>query len=367
MRLDSEALKAWAKSSIVGENEDLGSYSEIDEDNLSLYVMAEFEGEGFRGNLGVRSASTDAKSTYYLDDSLTSTKADYSELLPSLNLVFDLNDDVLLRTSAARVMARPQYVDMYVNPNVVGTNDDVPNNQFWIVGNVGLDPFVANQFDVAVEWYFAEGSMLSAGYFMKDVKNFVNITEYRASADEIPFELSNDPVAERDFGWFVQEKGNGKSATIDGFELQYQQEFANGFGAIVNYTYTDTETDADTFTDGNPYLSDSSGDSYNVTGYFENELFQARLAYNFRSEYMLRESGAYGNRLHDDYASLDFSGSYFINDNFIVTLDVNNILEDESKQFGNNQHASNTQFTLGFPAFEYETARRITLGLAVKF
>jgi iron complex outermembrane receptor protein len=264
-------------------------------------------------------------------------------------------------------MARPQYVDMYVNPNVVGTNDDVPNNQFWIVGNVGLKPFVANQFDIGVEWYFAEGSMLSAGYFTKDVKNFVNITESRATSDEIPFPLTNVPVAERDFGWFVQEKGNGKSAKIDGIELQYQHDFGNGFGTIVNYTYTDTDTDADTFTDGNPFLSDSSGDSYNITGYFENDLFQARLAYNFRSEYMLRESGSYGNRLHDDYASLDLSGAYNINDNFVVTLDVNNILEDESQQIGNNQGASNTQFTLGFPAFEYETARRITLGLAFKF
>jgi iron complex outermembrane receptor protein len=367
MRLDSGALKAWAKSSITGEAEDLGSYSEIDEENLSLYVMAEFEGDGFRGNLGVRNASTDAKSTYYLDDSLDSTSADYSEFLPSLNVVFDVTDDILVRTSAARVMARPQYVDMYVNPNVVGTNDDVPNNQFWIVGNVGLKPFVANQFDIAVEWYFAEGSMVSAGYFTKDVKNFVNIAESRATADEIPFPLSNDPVAERDFGWFVQEKGNGKSAQIDGIELQYQQEFGNGFGGIVNYTYTDTDTDADTFTDGNPFLSDSSQDSYNITGYYENEMFQARLAYSHRSEYMIRESGSYGNRLHDDYNSLDFAGTYFINDNFAITLDINNILEEESKQFGNNQGASNTQFTLGFPAFEFETARRISLGVAFKF
>jgi len=367
MRLDSEALKAWAKSSIVGETEDIGSYSEIDEDNFAAYVMAEFEGEGFRGNMGVRNVSTTATSTYYLDDSLSSTEADYSELLPSLNVVFDLTDDVLLRTSAARVMARPQYVDMYVNPNVVGTNDDVPNNQFWIVGNVGLKPFIANQYDIGVEWYFAEGSMLSAGYFTKDVKNFVNITESRATADEIPFPLSNSPVAERDFGWYVQEKGNGKDAKINGIELQYQQDFGNGFGTIVNYTYTDTETDADTFTDGNPFLSDSSANSYNITGYYENDMFQARLAYNFRSEYMLRESGSYGNRLHGDYSSLDFSGTYHINEHFLVTLDVNNILEDESQQIGNNRNPSNTQFTLGFPAFEYETARRITLGLAVKF
>jgi iron complex outermembrane receptor protein len=371
VEFDPNKAKAIAKASITGRTEDLGAYSEIDEENISAYIMAEFETDVIRGNMGLRYASTDATSTYYTSGELENTSADYSEILPSLNLVYYLDDDVLLRTSAARVMARPQYVDMYVNPNVVGTNDDLPDNQFWIVGNVGLKPFIANQFDMGIEWYFAEGSMVSATYFMKDVKNFVTIREYRADSDDIPFTLVNNPPGqanEYDNGWTVQEKQNGKSADIQGFELQYQQDFGNGFGALVNYTYTDTDVDSDTFTDGNPVLSDSSKNSYNVTGYFENELLQLRLAYNERDEYLLRESGAYGNRLHDSYGSLDFSGEYFINDNFSVTLDVNNILEDESRQFGNNsQPTPNSGFTPGFPLYEYETARRITVGVSAKF
>ena len=367
-RFDPNAFKEIAKASIIGETEDLGSYSEIDEENISAYVMANFDGDGFRGNLGVRVASTDATSTYYVNNAQTETDASYTEVLPSFNLVFDLNDDLLLRTSAARAMARPQYVDMYVNPNVTGTNDDVPNNQFWIIGNVGLEPFVSNQFDVGLEWYFAEGSAISVGYFTKDVKNFVSINQYSATAAEIPFPLSNTPVAELDGGWTVQEKTNGQEAKISGVELQYQHDFDNGFGAILNYTFTDTETDASTFTDGNPFLSDSSDDSYNITAYYENDLYQARLAYSYRGEYMLRESGSYGNRLHDDYASLDFSASWNATEYLAVTLDVNNILEQESKQFGNNTTPTpNSGFTGGFPLYEYETARRITLGLAFKF
>ena len=280
----------------------------------------------------------------------------------------NITDDVVLRASGARTMARPQYVDMYVNPNVVGTNDDLPDNQFWIVGNIGLQPFIANQFDIAVEWYFAEGSILSAGYFAKDVKNFVSIVEYRADSDEIPFPLSNTPIPEADNGWTVQEKHNGKSATVDGIELQYQQDFGNGFGAIVNYTYTNSETDPDTFTDGNPYLSDSSEDSYNITGYYETDRFQVRLAYNYRGEYMLRESGSYGNRLHGDGGSLDFASAWFINDNFSLTLDINNALGEKSVQTGNNvEPPPNSGFTGGFPVFEYETARRVTVGVTAKF
>ena len=365
LEFDSEALKDWAKASITGEHEDFGAYSEITEKNISAYAMANFEGDGFRGNFGVRYAHTDATSTYYLTGVKTDTDASYSEILPSFNVAIDLADDMILRGSAARVMARPQYDDMYVNPNVVGTNDDLPNNQFWIVGNVGLKPFVANQFDLGVEWYFAEGSLFSVGLFMKDVKNFVNFTEYHAASSAIDFNLPQADEAAA--GWTVQEKINGKDAQIKGFEVQFQQDFQNGFGAIVNYTFTDTSTDADTFGDGNPYLSDSSKHAYNVSGYYEAESFQTRVSYNWRSDYMLRESGSYGNRLHKAFGSLDLSASYMITDQISVNLDVNNLLQARSKQFGNNvEDTPNSGFTGGFPLFEYEMARRVSLGVSFK-
>jgi len=364
-RLDADALKDWAKSSIVDRVEDLGSYSEIDETNNALYAMAIFVGDRFRGNFGIRYVATDATSIYYLDGQKTKTDANYSEILPSFNLAYELSEDLILRTSAAKVMARPQYVDMYVNPNVRGADDEIDNNQFWVVGNVGLEPYTANQVDLGLEWYFAEGSLLSAVVFYKDVSNFVTISEYHAEAGEIPFDL---PASEAAMGWTVQELDNGESADIKGIELGYQQDFGNGFGTIVNYTWTDTSTDETTFTDGNPFLSDSSENVYNLTGYYENDIFSARLAYNWRSEYMIRESGSYGNRLHEDFGSLDMSAVWHATNNIDVKLDVNNLLAEEAVQVGNNaEPAPGLGFTPGFPLYEYETARRVNLGVSAKF
>ncbi|WP_406828046.1 TonB-dependent receptor [Microbulbifer sp. ARAS458-1] len=364
-RLDDDALKAWAKASITGKVEDLGSYSEIDETNSAIYAMATYEIGDVRGNFGVRYVTTDATSTYYLDGVKTEADADYSVVLPSFNLAYNLSEDVILRTSAAKVMARPQYVDMYVNPSPIGANDEIDNNQYWVTGNIGLEPFLANQFDLGIEYYFAEGSLISGGVFYKDVSNFVTITEYAASASEIPFEL---PDSEAGFGWIVQEKDNGEDAKITGIELGYQQDFGNGFGTIANYTWTDTDTDAATFTDGNPFLSDSSENVYNLTGYYENDMFSARVSYNWRSEYMIRESGSYGNRLHDDFGSLDLSAVWYATENLDVKLDVNNLLAEESVQIGNNaEPAPGTGFTSGFPLYEYETARRINIGASYKF
>ncbi len=365
-KFDANALKAWAKASIIGETEDLGAYSEIDEKNAALFGMAVYSTEHMRGNFGIRYVTTDATSTYYVAGKQTEADADYAEFLPSFNMVIDLRDDLILRAAAARAMARPQYVDMYVNPNVMGTNDDTPNNQRWIVGNIGLKPFISDQFDIGLEWYFNSNSMVSGALFLKDVKNFVNIAQGKATAAEIPFPLTRPDEAAN--GWITEQKGNGKDAAIRGLELQYQSYFGNGFGSIVNYTYTDTETDKDTFTDQNPFLSDSSRHSYNLTGYYEDDLFQVRVAYNWRSEYMIRESGSYGNRLHDDFGSLDLSAVYHVTDYLDVKLDVNNLLEEGSKQFGNNRQQTNySGFTAGFPLYEYEMARRISLGASFRF
>ena len=364
---DVDAIKDWAKASITDEVEDLGSYSEIEEKNFAAYAMASFEGEGFRGNFGVRYVNTDATSVYYLDGQRQEADGGYSEFLPSINIALDAAENVTVRASAARVLTRPNYVDMYVNPNVTGADDDLPNNQRWIVGNVDLEPFISDQIDLAVEWYFAEGSILSGAVFFKDVKNFITDTEYAASSTEIPFAgtLRPDEITN---GWIVEELFNGGDAQIKGFEVQYQQEFANGFGAIANYTYTDSEVDASQFGDANTVLTDSSKHAYNISGYYENDRFNARVSYNWRSKYMLREVGAYGNRLHDDFGSLDLSGSFFVNDNVTVKLDVVNLLKDDVIQTGNNQVPSpNSGFANGFPLYQYETARQITVGLSFKY
>ncbi|MBY5992646.1 TonB-dependent receptor [Ferrimonas balearica] len=368
LKVDADALKSWARSSITGKVEDLGSYSEIDEDNYALYGMASYDADGLRGNFGVRFVGTDATSTYYLDGAKTETSADYTEVLPSFNAAYDLTDDTILRFSAARVMARPQYVDMYVNPDVRGANDDVPNNQFWIVGNVGLKPFIANQYDLGIEWYFNSASMVSAALFRKDVSNFVTIKEsgpFMNGEGGIDFggELRPDEIY-----WTKQEKSNGQSASIEGLELQYQQDFENGLGAIVNYTYTDTDTDETTFTDGNPFLSNSSKHSYNVTGYYENEWLEVRLSYAWRDEYMIRETGSYGNRLHDDFGSLDLSARWRVTDYLDITLDAVNLTEENSKQYGNNAFQTDLSgFAQGFPLFEYEMARTVSVGAALRF
>ncbi len=365
LALDVGRVKSWAKASITGETEDLASHSQIDETNFAAYAMASFEGDRWRGNAGLRYVKTDATSTYYVDGRFRTADAAYSELLPSVNLAIDAGEDIVLRAAAARVMTRPQYVDMYVNPVVTGANDDLSDNQFWIVGNVGLQPYLATQFDASAEYYFGQGSFVSATFFMKNVENFVGRREYRASSSDIPFTLRPDEAAA---GWTVQELINGDSGTIRGVEFQYQWEHYSGFGAVFNYTYTDSATeDPGVFPDGQPALSDASEGSANVTVYFEGYSYQIRGSYNYRSDYMLREVGAYGNRRHDDFGTIDMSASWHVTDSLSLNLDATNLLQQNATQLGNNAGLTpNSGFSAGFPLYEYQTAMRIMLGVSYK-
>lgn len=365
-KVDINPIVKAAKASIIGETEDMGSHQELNEDNSAAYVMANFEDGKIKGNLGVRYISSDVSSVYYVNKVKKTEDASYDMFLPSLNVSYNLADDLLLRAAAGRSAARPQYSYMYFNPSPSGTNDETPNNQFWVSGNPALKPYVSDQFDIGVEYYFAEKSLLSVTFFTKNVSNFISYsTKTNVPNSEVPFQGVLKP---NETSWTVQTYTNGKQATAEGLELQYQQDFGNGFGALVNYTYTDTSTDKDSFADMNDVLSDSSKQSYNVTGYYENDSYSVRLAYNFRSDYMLREAGAYGNRLQDGFGTLDLSAVYNLNDNVSFKLDGNNLLSARLKQFGNNQHASpESGFTEGFPLYEYEMSRNISLGVNFKW
>jgi iron complex outermembrane receptor protein len=368
LNINADAAIAAARASITGESEDIGTYSEIDEQSIAVYAMATYEAGNLRGNFGVRYVSTDAASIYYSGMNKETVDASYSEVLPSLNIVYSLSDDMLIRGSAAKVMSRPQYIDMYENPYPTGADNDLPNDQYWIKGNVGLKPYTANQFDVAFEWYFADASLLSAGLFYKDVSNFVTFSDRAGTLADTGFGGALRPEEIACDCWTIQEKSNNTEGEILGLELQAQYDFGNGFGTIGNYTYTDSSADESTFLDGNAWLSNSSEHSYNLTGYYEADLYQVRVAYNWRSEYMLREVGAYGNRLHDDFGSLDLSASLFLSDSLSIDFDANNLLAQNSQQFGNNQNPSPySGFSDGFPLYEYETSRRLTVGVRYQF
>jgi iron complex outermembrane receptor protein len=354
-------------------------FGTISEDNTAAYLMANFEVDGLKGNLGFRYVSTDASTTFYAPDptvigetlannngysrDISEEETSYSEVLPSLNLAFDASDDVIIRFSAAQVIARPNYNDMFGNSALVGYNDTVPGNESVRQGNVGLEPYKAFQSDLAWEWYYGESNLLSIAYFIKDISSFTTFSSTPGVSIGIV-----DPDSGVD-SWTIQSLTNGEGGEVKGFEFQLQHDFGNGFGGLFNATLANSSAEAINYPDRNTQFSDSSDETFNVVGYFENDLFSARAALTSRSEYFIRETGFYGAREHQDYTTLDLSFGYNLTDSIGLTAEVTNVTEEDSVQVGRDltNPPVSDRTTFDYPAYAYEGERRVIFGVNGRF
>ncbi|ALU42300.1 TonB-dependent receptor [Pseudoalteromonas rubra] len=363
---------------------DRSGYAALEEENFAFYVMADFSGENYRGNFGLRYISTDVNSDYYGSDitvtgitdsgnfyggnalkskTLSNKEADYSDILPSFNIAYDLDEDTILRGSIAQVISRPNYQDVFARSSLSGYDNENPNDQQEVTGNPGLEPFKATQLDVSYEYYYGDSNFASATFFYKDIETFVTSSTTPNQSIGI-----NDPACNCDV-WNIVNRVNGDGGDVIGLELQLQHAFDNGFGAIVNYTYADSSSEETNFDDRIGRFSDSSDHTVNLVGYYENDDFGARLAYNWRSEFMIRETGFYSSREHMDFGTLDFTGNYQVNDNISLTLEVVNILEEDSYQIGisGSDGLLKEETKHNFPAWSYVGERKIALGANLRF
>ena len=333
---------------------------EIEEDITALYAMAKFSGEGFRGNVGMRYVETDSTSNGY---DLTTGEAvafdgGYNEWLPSINLSYDLTQDVLLRMAAARVLTRPAPFQLAPAVNLT------PETSSGSAGNPQLNPLTANQFEVGAEWYFSDSSVAAITVFKKDINDFIFT---KTVAREIDGQQINQ----------LRTPENGGSTTIDGIEMQIQHVFDNGFGGYANYTYTDVAdaqvdeavavTDADgnivgaTLASRSVSFPNTSKDSFNIGVFYETDVYSARLNYNYRSEYFIAQAEI-GDQYRDKQSQLDAQISWNVTENITLKAEALNLTDEiwenyyvrssDGKRLGGTQSAN---------------GRRIFVGASMKF
>lgn len=339
----------------------------INETITAAYAKGSFSGEGFRGNLGVRIVETEQTSESYnfsMDswgfhtvdrDWLTpsylewvSEERSYTEVLPSLNVVFDLTEDQIVRFAAARVMARPNFSDLAPIVAVGALNVEFPTAT---AGNPNLDPEIANQFDIAWEWYFDEASMVSLTYFYKDIQS------YRTSAV-----TTQEFYNEQDEEWVdvaVTQPQNGLGGSTDGIEIGYQQAFGN-FGIASNYTYTNAENDQtrDESVAGSGLVEGASEHMYNATAFYENDTFGVRLMYNYRTEWYKGLHFSGDELWNDSYGQVDFSASYNLTDNISFVLEAMNLNDEQVVEYNTSKDRVMSI---------YENGRRYVVGVNMTF
>ena len=394
-----------------------GAFRDITEETVALYVSAELDFDRLRAVVGGRYIETDIKSTVFVGGDSVAGTHDYSDFLPSLNVSYDISDETIIRFATAKVMRRADYEDLspaFVIDGAISSAEQ---------GALDLAPYRATQFDLSIEHYFGESNLVSFAVFYKDVESFLSssnscvadsrtaqqqTTEWEnicllnsAGVNNPNLEFSTledfagapDPdaagfaftEAQRDAGLTgirTNRQVNGENGTIEGFEIGYQQHFDflpgawSGFGMNANYTYADSEQP-----NGNALL-DISKNTYNLQVYWENDVFQARLAYNYRDEFLSTEeetrvanvgalalnsatndetSASYdptaGNNYRDARGQLDFAASWAVTDNITVVSNITNLTEEPSLFITE----------LGSPWYYTEADRRISFGVRASF
>lgn len=316
---------------------ELGYQYNVKEDTDAAYLQVNFAGEmlytPYSGNIGVRRVFTDVESSGFLQPpggitptelSVTNT---YNDTLASANIGFALLDDLLLRFSVADVMSRPRISDLSAATKI-NTGDSTGQS-----GNVELEPFRATQYDISVEWYATDTDYISGAIFFKDIESFI----VRTREDRVIFR----PDLGQDVIYDISLPNNGEGGEVKGFEIGFTKTFGflgekfSGLGISGSFTYADSETSNRNIVTGEPLpLEDLSKESYNIVSFYEYQKFSARLAYNWRSEFLDKTQGFNQQpQTERDRSQIDFSASYKITPKVKVSLNAINLGNDANDQY----------------------------------
>jgi TonB-dependent receptor len=355
------------------------------------YVVGHFGKDKLDGNIGVRVVRTENQGTGLLTFSsanLFDAPAEsafgngasyeatdentYTDVLPSLNVRYKVRDDVFLRFAVARSLARPDFPLLLPAINVTadvgllagGVCNELPEgaqvgncvfqyNGF--SGNPDLEPMRSWQYDLTAEWYLSPTNSLTGAIFYKQLEGFME-TSLNSSV-----EYTNNGQTRSVRVLRPENQGNGY---VQGFEAAYNgffdflPSFWKNFGARAAFTYV--ESGGTRNIAANPYdeqqrdnsalddypLEGLSKTSYNAEVYYATDLFEARLAYNWREKYVLTMAAANLNipAWADDYGQLDASVHFNVRRNLKVGLQAVNLSDSTYRVLVDN-YVDNTGLT----------------------
>lgn len=302
------------------------------EDIYAGYGQARYESGPLRVVGGVRVEMTETETNgtrvEINEDTETLTvtpltfSRDYTDWMPSVNVRYEVAEDIVARFGAFRSIMRPTFGKMAPRFLIEENEDGDRAGEF---GNPDLDPYRAWNFDATLEYYFAPEAVIQGGVFYKKINDFiVDFNDDQAGTfNGIEYSEALIPL-------------NGGEATVFGVELSYGQALSflpgpfDGLLVNFNYTYTDTEgsvpTDANDGTTRLIPLPASAKHTFNAVLGYEKGPISLRLAGAYRSSY-LDELGstAEDDRYIRSHFQVDLSGKYRVTENVQLFAELVNL------------------------------------------
>lgn len=381
----------------------IDSQSLVREETDALFIQSDWELQlgGFLTeiNFGLRYEQTDVTSTVRQrveqqvnwvsasewimqyqeqgDSNFLTLTGEHDVLLPMFDMKVNLTDQLIGRFSTGKTISRAPLGSLAGGRSLSGSPK--PGARTGSQGNPNLLPFESTNIDLALEYYYGEGSYASVGYFRKDVDNFVqtNITEvtidglrdiaqgprYQQAVDDIEtrgeqatstaiFEqmLANgdgngngviEPNADDPLMvWSISQPQNSDSKTVDGFEIAAQHIFTDtGFGLAANATVVDGDVrfDVDSLEQQAPLTGLS--DSANFQAFYEKHGWSVRATYAWRDDYLIGVGQAQGSsdappQFARSFGQWDLSVNYDVSEQLTVFFEGINLNNETEEGYG---------------------------------
>jgi len=367
----------------------LGTSWTVKEEVITAFAKLDIDAEVgdiyISGNLGVQVVDVDQQSAGYdvyvgQDQNIVASDVvdgdEYTDILPTLNLSFEIAENMYIRTAMSKVMSRARLDDMRSNNQVsFNFNDsfvlsDNIDRSPWSgnSGNAKLRPLQANQFDLSYEYYYADDGFFATSFYYKDLTNWHRdgVTETDFSEFYVPgyhqssgaHDIDGDgiedgPLAPVQLTGATSFREDGLQGFVRGYEIQGSvplrivHKSLDGFGVVASATFIDGE-----FEDGTdvPGLSD---ESYAFTAYYEKGGFEARITGTKRDRFATETRGLSlaltqvddeGAELWDAQIGYDFGkGGYSNLEGLSIYLSGTNLTDEDTVQTDSNGNITQYQ------------------------
>jgi len=336
------------------------------------------------------------------DPVFTRLTGEYDYWLPNFDFRLDVTDNLIGRVSVSKTLTRPNYGD--IQGGLTISSPVRLTEGTGARGNPALLPFESRNLDLSLEYYYGNASYIAAGYFRKDVDNFIGTSSVTETVFELPHpalgplgEEARAATGSSDGGtlyaWILANRAdepgvdavngvisgvagrdpstpfnltvpvNIEKATMDGWELVVQHNFGDsGFGVIANATIVDADVGYDNLSLEQQFVLTGLSDSANVIGYYETETIGIRLAWNWRDDFLAGTGqtnvGAGPPTYVADYQQWDLNASYRFNDNLQLFADVLNLTNETHHVYGRDKMQT---------LFATQLGTRYNVGLRYKF